>query len=141
MSLQITPGADATNPFSQDGYNTNPIRFAVDGRVGGVFERLYYLSNNHATSTFSALTIKPVANTAKDIVNGVDGYSIKLKAGVTQPNAQEWATIDEGNTITMANLSDNLTFLPFWVRIEIPKGAPVDTITNTFLRASGTETI
>ena len=137
--LQIYPDASAEGEYSQDGFNTNPIRWAFDGRIGGVIERLYYLRNDDEDTTFTAITIIPNPNPANDIVDGDDGYSIKLRAGTTQPTAQEWATISPGNEIAMDDLTDSLTFLPFWLRIEVPKGAPVDTITGTTLRVEGTE--
>ncbi len=136
--LQVYPGADASGEFSQDGLNDNPIRFACDGRLGGVFERQYYLGNDVDTS-HTDITIIPTPNPAKDIISGEDGYSIKLYAGITQPTEQQWNTIAAGNEIVMDNIPDNLTFVPFWIRIEVPRGAPVDTITNTFLTIDSVE--
>lgn len=138
MALQVYPGAAAVAAYSQEGANTNPIRFAVDGRLGGVFERQYYLGND-VDSTHTGITIVPTPNPANDITSGEDGYSIKLYAGSTQPTEQEWNTIEPGNEIDMDDIPDNLTFVPFWVRIAIPKGAPVDTITNTFLTIDSVE--
>lgn len=138
MALLIYPVAVSENPFSQDGDNTNPIRFSIDGRVGGVIERLYYLANENNTS-FTDISLQPIPNIANDIVSGDNGYSIKIRAGSTQPTAQEWDTISEGNEIAMDDIPDNQTFLPFWIRIEIPKGAPVETVLGNVLRIDGIE--
>jgi hypothetical protein len=140
MALEIFQTADKeADPFSQDQTNTNPIRISVDGRVGAVLERLFYVATSEGDDTaYEDITITPVPNPANDIVNGEDGYSIKLCAGSTQPTAQEWDTIEEGNTITVDDILDDLTFVPFWVRIAVPKGAPVDTITGNSLRVNGT---
>lgn len=138
MGLQIYPTPVAEAEFSQDGLNTNPIRYAVDGRLGGVFERLYYVGNDENTN-FTDITMSITPNPAFDIVNGDDGYSIKLKAGSTQPTEQEWAVISPGNEITLDDVPDDVTFVPFWLRIEVPKGAPVDTIVNTQLTISAVE--
>ncbi len=141
MGLNIYPGAADLEPFSQDGANDNPIRFSVDGRIGGVFERLFYVGTDVDNREYTDVTMSIIPNPAMDIVNGEDGYSIKLKVGSTQPTEQEWAVITEGNEITLDDILDNATFLPFWVRIEVPNGAPVDTILNTSLRLEATETV
>ncbi len=138
MALQIYPAASHNSPFSQAGANTSPVRFSVDGRIGAVIERLYYLANENNTS-FTSVTLQPIASVANDIVNGEDGYSVKLKAGSAQPTAQEWDTIEEGNEVAMANIPNDQTFLPFWIRVEVPRGASVETVLNTKLRIDGIE--
>lgn len=142
MALTIYDSPVATANFSIGGTYNNPMRHAVDGRVGGVVERLYYVRNDNSARTYDAITLKAVSSVAKDIVSGVDGYSIKLSKGSTQPTDQEWDEIDGGNTITWDEITeDTLIYNPFWLRIEVPKGAPIDTIISTFFRISATETV
>ena len=142
MTLSIYDSPVATANFSTGGTFNNPMRHAVDGRVGGVIERLYYVRNDNSNRSYTDITLKAVSSVAKDIVSGADGYSIKLSKGSTQPTDQEWDTVDGGNTITWTSITeDTLLYNPFWLRIEVPKGAPVDTVISSFFRISGTESV
>jgi hypothetical protein len=139
MALTIYQQVNDTSGFSTDGSFGNAMRHAIDGRGGGAVEQLYYLRNDDATKTYSSISIIPVSNPAKDIVSGPNGYSIKLFVGSTQPTTRQWENTTPANIITLADLSDTTTYLPFWVRIDVPRGAPVDTITSTFFRITATE--
>lgn len=139
MSLTIYETVDASVGFSTDGTFSNAMRHSIDGRTGGTVEQLYYLRNDDDTKTYSSISMIPVSNPAKDIVSGPNGYSVKLSSGSTQPTARQWENINPANTITFADLSDTTTYLPFWVRIDVPRGAPVDTITNSVFRITSTE--
>lgn len=139
MGLSIYADTNPNNKFSLNGVNTSPMRFSIDGRVGGVIEKLYYVRNDSNTKTYTNVGLLFVPTTVLDIVNGVNGYAIKLKAGSAQPTSGEWSSIDAGNTIAMPNVLDTVTFHPFWLRVEIPKGAPVQTIVGTSAKISCTE--
>ena len=140
MGLGIYALPDVDAKFSSGGLNTSPMRFSVDGRIGDKIERLYYVRNDDATKTYTNVAVSIIPSPVIDIVNGDDGYGIKLKVGSAQPTEQEWDSILLGNTISIngGNVGSTAIFHPFWVRIEIPAGAPVQTITGMSVRVSGT---
>ena len=141
MSLAIYESADPTTDFSADGDMTNPIRQSFDGRVGGVKEIKYYVRNDNVSNTYTDIVVTPVDRNSPttNFVDGTNGYSWKLKVGNTQPLAEEWDTIADGNTISFDNISDTVTYLPFWVRIEVPLSAPVDSFDSVVLRLTASE--
>lgn len=139
MTLKFYPEPSSSNPFSINGNISNPVRHSFNGRAGGVVEVRYYLRNDDNTKTYTSITIVPVDPSGRNIVNGTDGYSWKMKAGDTKPTAQEWATTSAANTVSMSNLTDIQTYLPFWVRIEVPAGAPVESFEDVYFLISATE--
>lgn len=131
MSLSIYTAANSESKLSSGSYE-NPLRATLDSKQADVFETLLYLRSDEGS--FVDISLMPVSTTTgKDIVNS-GGYAWKLKAGSTQPTPQEWATINGGNEITFSNVLDTNTYLPFWLRIEIPKGAMVDSYQHVSLR-------
>lgn len=140
MALKIYEYANPASGFSTDGEMTNPIRNTFDGRTGGVIERRMYVRNDNALVMYSGvITLEPEDLSGRNIVDGVDGYSWKLKAGDIQPLAEEWATIDEGNQITLSGLVGTTTYLPFWLRIEVPANAEVESFDDVTLKLTCNE--
>lgn len=140
MALKIyeTP-APSTTAFSEDSEFTNPIRNAFDGRTGQVVQRRYFVRNDSSLSVYSGVKVTPIDTEGRNIVDGTDGFSFKMKVGDQQPLDQEWETIAAGNLIDIPNISDNTTFEPFWLRIEVPQGADVQSLSDVKLRVEGFE--
>lgn len=137
MGIKIYKEANPDSEFSVAGEMTNPIRHTFDGRVGGVIEARYYVRNDDSDLIYSGIEVTPVdTNPDRNIVDGTDGYSWKLKSGDTQPLDEEWEIIDEGDTIEVGNLNDVNTYLPFWVRIEVPRNAEVESFDDVVLELS-----
>ncbi len=126
MALKVYQSANPSTSFSTDGEFSNPVRHTFDGRTGGVIEQRYYVRNDDPLIWSSGIVVSLSDDQGRSIINGTDGYSWKLKAGDTQPLDQEWATIDEADPITLSNITNTTTYLPFWVRIEVPRGAVVE---------------
>lgn len=141
MGLAIYETNDENTAFSLNGANTAPIRFSADGRTGRVIEKLYYVRNDNNLKSYTSISLSFSPNIANDVVNGEDGFSMKLKAGSTQPSSQEWDLLDHGNTITISNIVDTQTYSPFWIRMVIPAGAPVQTVSNMSVRITATENV
>jgi len=149
MGLKIYPDATPDSPYSQDGDMTEPLRQAFDGRRGQTVEQRCYLRNDDALYLYSGIQIQPIDQTGKDIVGGTDGFSWKLNAGNDQPIDDEWEVITAGRAISMSNLgtwtpahlraADTSTYLPFWLRIEIPRGAKVASYNDVILRVVAAE--
>jgi hypothetical protein len=140
--LKIYTQANTGYDLSQDGTFTNPLQLAINGRVGGVIERKFYVRNDKETSGYSSISLLPVDGSGRNIIDGTDGYSWKLRVGDTQPTFDEWTSISPGNTITFEDIdtTDISTYLPFWLRVEIPMGATVESFNDVILRLTATET-
>ena len=140
IKLYETPSPD--NPYSQDGAMTNPVRQAFNGRTGGTLEKRLYIRNDNSGYTYSDIQITPIDNTGKDYADGTNGYSWKLYDGYSQPSEAAWGTVTAGDSILLASgLSNIATYYPFWLRIDIPAGAEVESIDDIDLRISCTETL
>lgn len=139
MALRIYPDEGISAPYSQDGTMTNAFRQAFDGRTGQIRETRLYLRNDDALKNYTGIVISSVNLSGRNIADGTDGYSFKLSAGDTQPTSDGWRAISDGNSISMDSLSDTTTYLPFWLRVEIPKGAPVETVSGSTLRIVASE--
>lgn len=139
MALKIYPDEGISSAYSQDGAMTNTFRQAFDGKTGQVRETRLYLRNDDATKIYTGIVISSVSVSGRNIIDGTDGYSWKLSAGDTQPTADGWRAVSEGNSISMSAISDTTTYLPFWLRIEVPRGAPVETIDGVVLNIVASE--
>jgi len=138
MALKIYPAAAPDNPYSQSKTMTNPMRHGFDGRVGRTAETKYYLRNDSASYSYSSIQIDPVDESGMDITDS-NGFSWKLSAGDTQPTSAEWDAITAGVAISMSAISDISTYLPFWFRIEVPRGASVASYNDVILRVTAEE--
>lgn len=141
MGLKIYDTPAPTNGFSVDAAMTNPLRLAFDGRLGEIISRRLFLRNDDNTYQYSLITVQPVDTGGDSIIDGSDGYSWKLKVGTTEPLDEEWATITAGSSISFTDISDITTYLPFWIRIEVPRGAPINLHDDVILRINATEVL
>lgn len=135
MGLGIYTKQNADSLVSTDSYFTNPFATAFDGRAGGSVEKRLFVRNDDPLRSY------------EDIVVTVDGveswFSWKLSAGDTQPTSEEWSLLT-GDHAHLPNLGTSLlpdiaTYLPFWVRIEVPSNINVQVITSVQLRVDATE--
>jgi hypothetical protein len=83
----------------------------------------------------------PVDSSGLSLIDGTAGFSWKLRAGNNRPLEAEWDTILDGNTINFSDINDSNTYLPFWVRIEVPRATPVQSFDQVTLRIAATETL
>ena len=138
MALHIYPDTISV-AFSEEGNMSNAIRHAFDGSVGGIEEVRYYLRNDDNDKDYTEITITPIDFTGASIVDGTDGFSIKLRVGNSQPTRIQWDAIEAGAGIDMDDISDIATYLPFWVRVEIPRGADIGSFEDVVFRIEATE--
>jgi len=140
VGLKIYSAATGVEPFSVNGSMLNPLVLSIDGRLGGASETLLYVANDDPSNSFTNIVVSFAQNPGQDIVNGTNSYSWKLIAGATQPIEQQWAVTDAGSSITLPDISDIVTFSPFWLRIEVPLGAPVDNFNHVSLEIDAVAT-
>jgi hypothetical protein len=142
MGLYIYENSTDTAHLSVDDAFSNPLLLTQDGRVGGTVEKKLYVKNNDDTYDYSSIQVYVEQTSGSvDFVNGTKGFYIKLYAGDTQPTLEQWQTISPGNTISLSNISDTATALPFWMKIYCPTNVPVQHIKGVKIVLSATESV
>lgn len=147
MSLHIYPNELPDSSFSQAGNFDNALSIAFDGIVGGVLEKRLYVRNNNNGFYYTGIQVQPVILSGTDIVTGATaGFEWKLNAGDAQPLQVEWDLISAGALINLSDLGsagtpDIATFLPFWLRIEIPANSVIQVFENASLRITATQNV
>lgn len=146
MSLFIYESADPGTAFSVSGVFTNPFQVTVDGSTGDVIYRKYYVRNSDAAYYYTGITLYPTLSEGPDIVNGEElvGFTWKVKEGDQMPVEEEWSQLPAGNTISLSNLGsagnpDTSTYLPFWVRVAVPRDTSVQSFANIQLAIAATQ--
>jgi hypothetical protein len=144
MGINIYSAANPSTGLSVAGAFTSPFTVVLDGKYGGVTQKKLYLRNSDSALWYSLTTILCVDTIDVTIVDGTKNITWKLSAGNTQPTDDQWAAITTGNTISMANLGgvgspDTSTYLPFWVRVQIPRNIEVQTILDVKLKINTTQ--
>lgn len=145
MALKICERPTPDSEFSNEGAFTNPLSHSFNGITGEIIEQRYYLRNDDVTHWYSEITIQAVDH-GDVIVDGTDGYSWKLIAGDERPLEEQWEMAVAGASIEMddigtASAGDESTYLPFWLRIEVPRGAPVESFQGVTLDVSCKENL
>lgn len=105
----------------------NPLRTFHDGRLGGAFEQLIYVSNDDPTVYYTGLEVLLVSDGGYDEEGeyGTSGWSFKFHHGERQPTEAEWDTIRSGTTVSLPDIgttdaADTSTYLPVWIRTYVP---------------------
>lgn len=138
--LRVYSSPDPSTKFSDDGTFSNPLAFSINGQTGAIISRKFFLRNDDAGKTYTGITLQPVINSGIDIVSGtVSDFNWKLIAGNTEPTEIEWAEVTAANTLSMDNITDSVTYLPFWLRIEVPRGVDVQVFQGVSLEIVATE--
>jgi len=125
------------SPFSDDGSLSYPFSISTEAQEANVIIRKLFLRNDNSAHSYSGVSIQPVDG-GDNIVDG-NGYGWKLQSGDPEPSDGSWALISNGNSIPMSNISDTTTYLPFWVRVEVPEGESVKSFHKVTLEVTFTE--
>lgn len=143
MGLKIYKSATPTSAFSTDGSFTNPISHAFDGITGQVIEKRYFVRNDDVAKNYTSIQLVLIDG-GDNIVNGsgaTAGFFWKLHEGDTQPLEEQWSQRGKGNTISLSDISDTNTYVPFWVRIEVPAGASIQSFQSVQPRITAVESL
>lgn len=146
--LDVYESADPATAFTVSGNFGNPFTAAFDGVLGEVIERKLYVRNDDSLYYYENITVQAIDG-GDDIVDGsgtTEGYSWKLYPGDQQPLEEQWDLTTAGASISLADIGslgnpDTTTYLPFWVRISVPAGAPVEAYNSVLLRLSFDEQV
>lgn len=144
MSLKIYRTESDVEDFSIDGSYDVPLVMSFDGTAGGYLEVKYFIRNDDLLNYYTAITIQPIDGGDNIVNNGT--YSWKLKASVAQPLQIEWDAVTAGASAAIADIGsagggDTSTYLPVWLRAEIPAGVDVQSFEAVTLRLNYTETL
>jgi hypothetical protein len=145
LTVYSSPNPDAD--YSSDASYSNPLAFSVDGQTGAVITRKLYLRNDDGAMYYTGITLTPVVDSGLDIVSGAtEGFTWKLIAGDTEPTEIQWASVDPAAPISLADIGssgngDTVTYLPFWLRIELPRGVDVQVFQGANLEISADENL
>lgn len=148
MGLKVYSDVAPESVFSTEGTFDKPLTHSFNGTTGEVVERRYYIRNDDAARWYSNISIQPVIQEGDNIVNGTgstEGYSWKVIAGDSQPLEEQWelqgagAATSFGSNIGSASAGDTTTYLPFWIRIQVPPNAPIASYQGVVLQIETTE--
>lgn len=143
MGLLIYSSANpSTTPFSTSGTFTNPLGITFDGTDGGIAVQQLYLRDNGinvpTVTGWTGITISLVDNQGGALLNGADGYTWKLISGNTQPIMGQWNSTVAGNSISMPDISNTNTWLPFWLYTQVAPNTSVQSSTGVSLQITAT---
>jgi hypothetical protein len=125
MALQIYTEVGGT-PLSVDNLFTNPLLLSQDGRTGGTIEKLLYLRNDEVIYSYADIEVSlEQTEGSVHLIDGSQGFYVKMKAGDLKPSLEEWKTISAGNSIILDDIEDTIHYLPFWLKVEVPPNVPV----------------
>lgn len=145
MGLGIYSRPDPSAKASQ-GTFAAPLTVAADGRRGTSAQRRLYIRNDDPAFMFSGISVRPVDLTGPSVVDGTGGYGIKVLQQELQPTESGWALASQGQATTFSGIvlgsgGDISTYVPFWVRVQVPKNIAVRNITDVRLRLSSTRVL
>ncbi len=146
MPIGIYTAADPSTGLSHDHSFSNALLVSLDGKLGGIIQKKLYIRNSDNTLWYSGTTLTPVDLIDPTVINNTRGFSWKLSVGNTQPLDDQWAAILPGNTITFSDLgslhvSDTSTYLPFWIRVQIPRNTSIQSILDVTLNINTNENL
>jgi len=127
-STNIEDKIDAQHPFT----------VTFDGRVGGSQEKCFYIRNDDAASYYTNIVVSLV---------GTNTYTWKLLDKDRIPIPEDWEGIGPGNNLSLSaaigtsSVGDISSFLPVWVKVEIPSGLSIQMIDTMIIRLSFTRTL
>lgn len=154
MALKIYTLNESTFDFEEVSAGTFTAPVATSVKPGGSSRvQKLYIRNDDNTKRYSDIVLKPVTTTGGVIADGT--ISIKLLSGSAKPTATRWASASANDSariesplgggpadehipaIGAAGTAD-LTYYPFWIRVESAKSAPIGD-TRFSLQVSYTE--
>jgi len=138
MALNIYEEANPSSAFSKDATFSNPFSVALNGALGDVYEQRLYVRNDDVARVYTDVTVTPIDG-GDNIVDGTNGFSWKVIAGDQKPLEEQWDLQSPGNSANVGNLSDTNTYLPFWIRVQVPEGADVTSYQGVQLEIEATE--
>lgn len=146
MAIGIYTKPHEDYQISKDDTRTNPLNIAINGRDGGVIYFKLYVRNDELKYWYSNINVG-INCAFSDLIDGSKGFSWKLKESEFQPTIAEWDAITGGNIISLSNNLGSAsygnihTYLPFWLRVEVPANEPAHQIKSISLQLTCKENL
>lgn len=144
MALGLYAAPDASAQLNL----LSPFTVTFDGRIGGAQDRLIYVHNDDPTLWYSGITVAVRDVEGVDITDdSVAGWSWRLMSKDIVPTEEEWELVTHGASLSLSSnlgsavIGDIITFLPVWVRVQIPRGQAISVIKDVTLRITATENL
>lgn len=147
MGLSIYEEPNPSAAFSIGGEYTNPLTMTVDGILGAIIIRRYYVRNDDVSKYYTNIQVLPTVNHGLDIVSGATpGFEWKLIAGDPQPLEDQWSNTPPGQPISLPDIGeagsgDITTYLPFWLRVDVARSTDVQSFENVSLDIEADENL
>lgn len=147
MALHIYTEPKKTTQLSEDGEQTSPLSIPLDGQTGGVIDFKLYVRNDDTTKYYEDITITAVDLSGGWLTDDSQGFSWRLKEGNIKPTPEDWLNVTAGNSLTLSDdlgttIIGNITiYLPFWLRVTIPRRENAAAIKSVVLRLQATENL
>jgi len=142
MALKLYKTADKDDYFD----SLDPFTVTVDGRIGGIQDHKIYLRNDDASYWYDNVSVSLSDTSPSSHVDSTqEGWYWKLSQRDIELTHEEWTAITPGTTLTLtesignSQLGDVVTFIPIWVRVAIPRGQDIETLTTITFQITATE--
>ena len=142
MGLDIYSAPNEDSKFTTQ----SPFTVTFDGRIGGAQDKCIYIRNDDTARWYENITVKAVDTVGIDVVDGTqEGFFWKLIEKDVAPSDIEWNELSPGNTLQLSvdlgssTSADIVTYIPVWVRVQIPRGQRIQTIKDVVLRLEAQE--
>lgn len=102
-----------------------PVRSLANPQEANVLIKKLYLRNDDPTKYYTSVSLQygPEAVIANEL-----GFKYKILKQENTPTEADWLTVSSGNEVEFDDIGTeslaSLTFVPFWVRLEIPRSTP-----------------
>jgi hypothetical protein len=144
MSLGIYTAPDSSSLISQNNTFTNALLVAVNGRLGGVYQKRLYVRNDESDRSYSDIEVLVENPDDETLIDGTQNILWKLIPGDAQPADDDWMEVTTGNSISLDDIgtdsvSDSTTYLPFWLYVKVPRNTSINTLTGVNLLINAIE--
>ena len=143
MGLGIYTQPLETTEISTD--DSKVLSITIDGISGGSISKRLFVRNDDLNRFYDTIVVDVVQAADTSVIDGTGGKSWKLSEGNEEPPAEQWirltpaASISFSDAIGSSSRGDISTYLPFWVRIEVPAFQRRQNITTVKLRLTAQE--
>ena len=142
MTLQVVDST-LTTTYSQDLLPTDPLylplRFVKNGTVNSELVVKLFLTNDSLVDSYGSVVLTPVPLT-KIGVASIGGWQLRIMSGIdiiSTPTEAQWDEITPGDPMLYNDPvhdtgggvfvfpNDNSYYFPFFMKLTIPNGTPV----------------
>ena len=119
------------------------LTVSLDGSYGDIKTKKFFLKNDNALVYYTDI-ILTLPNSEYSAGFMRDGYSIKLIASDTLPDASDWDYVGPGEPIQISDIGsagnpDTTNYHSIYMRVACPANQPVSLVSDVSVRVSAIE--